>query len=98
MQINSYTSRVPLNRARSRRIALALPSRRRQQPSWRLIGAAAVPLVALGVVAYVARRRLFQGVAVLAKAVEEVADAVEDTAEDLAEAAQAKAERDGSAE
>jgi hypothetical protein len=75
-----------------------LASRRRQQPPWRLIGAAAVPLVAVGVVAVFARRRLFQGVALLAKAVEEVADTIEDAAEDLAEAAEAKAKSDGSGE
>jgi hypothetical protein len=75
-----------------------LPSRRRQHPSWRLIGAAAVPLVVLGVAAVFARRRLFQGVALLAKTVEEVADTIEDAAEDLAEAAEAKAKSDGSGE
>jgi hypothetical protein len=63
-----------------------------------LLAAAAAPLVVLGVAAYVGRRRVFQGVAVLAKAVEEVADAVEDAAEDLAEAAEARAKRDEAAE
>jgi hypothetical protein len=52
-----------------------------------------VPLVVLGVVALVARRRFYLGVAVLAKAVEEVADAVEDAAEDLGDAAKARAKR-----
>jgi heme exporter protein D len=98
MELNAYTSRVPLRRARSRRFPPSLPSRRRQQPSWRLIGAAVVPLAVLGVVALFARRRLFQGVALLAKAVEEVADTIEDAAEDLAEAAEAKAKSDGSGE
>ena len=74
----------------------SLPSRRRRQLSWRLIGPAAVPLALVGVAAYVARRRVFQGVALLAKAVEEVADTIEDAAEELAEAAQARAQGNGS--
>lgn len=97
MEISVYRTRLPVGRSRGFRFRPSLPTRRRQQPSWRLIGAAAVPLVVLGVAAYVARRRVFQGVAVLAKAVEEVADVVEDAAEDLAKAAQARAEGDGSA-
>jgi hypothetical protein len=86
-----------LRQSRFARYRPSLPSRRRRQPSWRLVGAAAVPLVLVGVAAVVARRRVFQGVALLAKAVEEVADTIEDAAEDLAEAAQARAEADGSA-
>jgi hypothetical protein len=102
MEISVYTNKLPVRRARSSRFRPTLPafpplaSRRRRQPPWRVIGAAAVPLVLLGVAAYVARRRVFQGVAVLAKAVEEVADTIEDAAEDLGEAAQAKAKSDGS--
>jgi hypothetical protein len=104
MEISVYTNKLPVRRARSSRFRPTLPplpplaSRRRRQPPWLLIGAAAVPLVLLGVTAYVARRRVFQGVALLAKAVEEVADTIEDAAEDLGEAAQARADRDGSAE
>jgi hypothetical protein len=87
-----------LRQSRFARYRPSLPTRRRRrQPSWRLVGAAAVPLVLVGVAAVVARRRVFQGVALLAKAVEEVADTIEDAAEDLAEAAQARAEGDGSA-
>lgn len=71
----------------------SLPSRRRQQPPWRLIAAAALPVIAVAGIAYVARRRFYLGIALLAKAVEEVADAVEDAAEDLAEAAEARAKR-----
>jgi hypothetical protein len=97
MQVSDYTTKIPVRRARASRFRPSLPSRGRQQPPWRLIGAAVVPLIVLGVVAYVARRKVFQGVAVFAKVVEEVADVVEDAAEDLAEAAQGRAEGDGSA-
>jgi hypothetical protein len=96
MQVNAH--KLQLGRARSRRFRPPLPARQRRQPPWRLVGAAAVPLVLLGVVGYVARRRVFQGIALLAKAVEEVADTIEDAAEDLAEAAEARAKRDDSAE
>jgi hypothetical protein len=101
MEVNAYISRVPLRRSRAQQLRASLPSvpsRRRQRPPWRLIGAVAVPLVVVGVAAFVARRYVFKGVVVFAKAVEEVADVVEDAAEDLAEAAEARAERDGSAE
>jgi hypothetical protein len=101
MEVNAYISRVPLRRSRAQQLRASLPSlpiRRRQQPPWRLIGAVVVPLVVVGVAAYVARRHVFKGVAVFAKAVEEVADVVEDAAEDLAEAAEAKAKSDGSGE
>jgi hypothetical protein len=98
MQGNAHKPRLQLGRARSRRFRPPLPGRQRRQSSWRLVGAAALPLAALGILAYVARRRVFQGVAVLAKAVEEVADTIEDAAEDLAEAAQARAERGDSSE
>ena len=60
--------------------------------------AVAVPIAALGVLAYVGRKRLWQVAALAAEAVEEVADAVEDAAdfvedaaEDLGDAARAKA-------
>jgi hypothetical protein len=101
MEVNTYISRVPLRRSRAQQLRASLPSlpsRQRQQPPWRLIGAVAVPLVVVGVAAFVARRYVFKGVVVFAKAVEEVADVVEDAAEGLAEAAEARAERDGSAE
>ena len=92
MQITNYKPK--LRRSRFSSYRPSLPSRqRRQPPPWRLVGAAAVPLVLLGVVGYVARRRVFQGVALLAKAIEEVADTIEDAAEDLAEAAQARADK-----
>jgi hypothetical protein len=97
MEISVYTTKLPVRRARASRFRPSVATRRRQQPPWRLIGAAVVPLVLLGAVGYAARRRVFQGIAVLAKAVEEVADVVEDAAEDLAEAAQARAQGDGSA-
>jgi hypothetical protein len=96
MEVNAHKLRHGQTRFSSYRPSL--PSRRRRQPPWRLVGAAAVPLVLLGVVGYVARRRVFQGIALLAKAVEEGADTIEDAAEDLAEAAQAKAKHEDSGE
>jgi hypothetical protein len=53
-----------------------------------LVTATAAAVIGL---AYVARRRLFAGVAVVAEAVEEVADTVEDAAEDLADTARERA-------
>jgi len=53
-----------------------------------LVAAAAAAVIGL---AYVARRRLFGAIAVVAEAVEEVADTVEDAAEDLADAARERA-------
>jgi hypothetical protein len=93
MQVSAPKPRLPLKRSRTARLRASIPMRRRQQPPWRLIGAVALPVVAVGVVAYVARRRFYQGVVLLAKAVEEVADAVEDAAEDLGEAAQARVDK-----
>ena len=58
----------------------ALPPRRRA-------AVIAVP-VALGALAYVGRRRVYQAVAVAADAVEEIADAVEDAADALEDAAE----------
>jgi hypothetical protein len=102
MEVNAYISRVPLRRSRAQQLRASLPSmpsrRQRPQPPWRLIGAVAVPLLVVGVAAYVARRHVFKGVAVFAKAVEEVADVVEDAAEGLAEAAEARAKSDGAGE
>jgi C4-dicarboxylate-specific signal transduction histidine kinase len=95
MQVSIPKTKIPLRRSRSSRFRTLYPVRQRQSqlPSWRLVAAAAIPLAALVVVALVARRRFFQGVALLASAVEEVADTVEDAAEDLAEAAEARAKR-----
>jgi hypothetical protein len=84
-----------LRRSRAFRFRTLYPVRRQQRPSWQLVAAAALPLAAVAALALFARRRLFQGAAALAEAVEEVADAVEDAAEDLAEAARERAERDG---
>jgi hypothetical protein len=63
-------------------------------------GTSPLALAALGVglaaavfaLAYMARRRLWQSVAVVADAVEEVADTVEDAAEEVQDAARARAE------
>jgi hypothetical protein len=95
MQVSIPKTKIPLRRSRSSRFRTLYPVRQRQQqlPSWRLVAAAALPIVGLAVIALVARRRFFQGVALVASAVEEVADAVEDAAEDLAEAAEARAKR-----
>jgi hypothetical protein len=71
----------------------SMPTRRRQRPPWQLVGAVVLPVAALAAVGFVARRRFYLGVAVFAKAVEEVADAVEDAAEDLGDAAKARADQ-----
>ena len=97
MEISVPKSPLPLRRARASRFQMLYPTRlyparRRQTPSWRLVGAIALPVVAIAAAGFLARRRFFQGVAVFAKAVEEVADAVEDAAEDLGEAAEKRAE------
>jgi hypothetical protein len=58
--------------------------------------AVVIAIVAVGLLAlaYLARRRLFQALAVAADAVEEVADTVEDAAEDVRDFARARAEAD----
>jgi hypothetical protein len=105
MQVSAPKARLPLRRARSlqvrppfvgdRSFQVRSPfvEQRRERPSWRVVGAVAVPLAALAVLALVARRRFFQGMAVVADAVEEAVDVVEDAAEDLADAARERAER-----
>jgi hypothetical protein len=60
-------------------------------PAWRRAALVAVPVTGLAALAYVGRRRVWQGVALVADAVEEVADTVEDAAEDLADAARERA-------
>jgi hypothetical protein len=61
-------------------------------PWWQRGGALAVPAAAaLGAVAYRSRRRVWQGVALLASGVEQVADTIEDGAEALRDAARARA-------
>jgi hypothetical protein len=103
-QVSAPKPQLPLRRARSlqfrppfvgdRSFQLRSPfvEQRPERPSWRVVGAVAVPLAALAVLALVARR-FFRGIAVVADAVEEAADAVEDAAEDLADAARERAER-----
>ena len=59
-------------------------------PPWQRAAVVAVP-VGLLALAFVARRRMWQGVALVASAVEEVADTVEDAAEDLRDAARERA-------
>jgi hypothetical protein len=63
----------------------------RKTPAVVLIGAGAALSAGLVGLGYLARRRLWQGVALVADAVEEVADTVEDAAEDLADAARERA-------
>ena len=61
-------------------------------PWWQRGGALAVPAAAaLGAVAYRGRRRVWQGLALLASGVEQVADTIEDGAEALRDAARARA-------
>jgi hypothetical protein len=92
MQVSVDKPNLELRRGNSWSRPLLVP-RRRREPPYRLVAAVALPLVALAVLALVARRRFFQGVAAVADAVEEAADAVEDAAEDLADAARTQAER-----
>jgi hypothetical protein len=56
------------------------------------VAVVAVAGAGLLTLAYVARRRLFKALAVVADAVEEVADSVEDAAEDVRDFARARAE------
>jgi hypothetical protein len=64
---------------------------RRQERDWRRLGLLIVPLAGLAALAYVGRRRLWQGIGLGASAVEEVADTVEDAAEDLRDVARERA-------
>jgi hypothetical protein len=56
-------------------------------PASRRAAVLLVPVAGVAALAYVGRRRVWQGVALLAGAVEEVADTVEDAAEDLRDTA-----------
>ena len=61
-------------------------------PWWQRSGALAVPAAAaLGAVAYAGRKRVWQGIALVASGVEHVADTIEDGAEALRDAARARA-------
>jgi hypothetical protein len=61
-------------------------------PWWQRGGALAVPAAAaLGAVAYAGRRRVWQGIALLASGVEQVADTIEDGAEALRDSARKRA-------
>jgi hypothetical protein len=63
-----------------------------QVPWWQRSTALAVPAAAVvGAVAYRGRRRVWQGVALVASAVEEVADTIEDAAEALRDGARRRA-------
>lgn len=59
-------------------------------PGWQRAALVAVP-VGVAAIAVAGRRRLWQGVGLVASAVEEVADTVEDAAEDLRDAARERA-------
>ena len=59
-------------------------------PPWQRVAVVAVP-TGLIAIAVVARRRAWQGVALVATAVEEVADTVEDAAESVRDTAREKA-------
>jgi hypothetical protein len=61
-------------------------------PWWQRSGALAVPAAAaLGAVAYAGRRRVWQGIALVASGVEAVADTIEDAAEGLRDSARKRA-------
>jgi hypothetical protein len=78
-------------RSRTDRLAAEVKEVSPPPPRAVVIAIVAVGLLAL---AYLARRRLFQALAVAADAVEEVADTVEDAAEDVRDFARARAEAD----
>jgi hypothetical protein len=61
-------------------------------PWWQRSAALAVPAVgAIGAIAYRGRRRVWQGIALVASGVEEVADTIEDAAEALRDGARKRA-------
>jgi hypothetical protein len=61
-------------------------------PWWQRSAALAVPAAAaLGAIAYRGRRRVWQGIALLASGVEEAADTIEDAAEALRDGARRRA-------
>ena len=62
---------------------------------WQRAAALAVPGAAVAGVAYKARRRLWQGLGLVASAVEQVADTVEDAAEAVRDAARRRAAAEG---
>jgi hypothetical protein len=64
----------------------------RELPRVVILGGIVLSAAGLAALAYVARRRVWQGVAVVADAVEEVADTIEDAAEDVRDAARERAE------
>jgi hypothetical protein len=59
-------------------------------PAWQRAVLVAAP-VGVAALAYAGRRRLWQGIGLVASAVEEVADTVEDAAEDLRDTARERA-------
>jgi len=79
-------------RLRRRSLTERWAAQAEEVPSAARIAVAVGAGVLLLALAYVARRTLWRGVAVVADAVEEVADTVEDAAEDVRDAAQARAE------
>jgi hypothetical protein len=58
-------------------------------PWWQRVAPLAIP--AVGAVAFAGRRRMWQGIALVASAVEEVADTIEDAAEGLRDTARKRA-------
>jgi hypothetical protein len=60
-------------------------------PTWQRVAVVAIPAAGVAGLVYVGRRRVWQGVGLVASAVEEVADTVEDAAEDLRDTARERA-------
>jgi len=60
-------------------------------PAWQRVAVVAVPAAGVAGLVYAGRRRVWQGVGLVASAVEEVADTVEDAAEDLRDTARERA-------
>jgi hypothetical protein len=60
-------------------------------PTWQRVAVVAIPAAGAAGLVYAGRRRVWQGVGLVASAVEEVADTVEDAAEDLRDTARERA-------
>jgi hypothetical protein len=76
-------------RLRRRSRSEKLLERLGELPWWQRAAPLAVP--ALGAAVFAGRRRMWQGLALVASAVEEVADTIEDAAEGLRDAARKRA-------
>jgi hypothetical protein len=84
--------KLPLGRPLATPFHSRYTGRRRSASSPEVVAGAALAIVALALLGYLGRRRLFGALAVVAGAVEEAADTVEDAAEDVRDFARARAD------